>query len=290
MKRRALGRGLAALLPEPEEAQESGGLLDLDVNEIRINPRQPRLSFDEVALEELACSVREKGILQPLLVRKIHSETDDSVVYELIAGERRLRAAKRVELEKVPCRILDIDEKASLEIALLENIQREDLDVIEESKGYYQLIQEFSYTQEDLARRIGKSRSHIANVLRMLSLPEAVQAMVQAGQISPGHAKILAGLNEDFAEEIARIIVLKGLTVHKTAALVRAHRFKNSRMRNSLSAQPNDLADEALAISEQLSTLSGLRVELRLKKGEVVFFIKNTEELEQLIDRFSPQG
>ncbi len=183
------------------------------MEKITPNAHQPRLMFDEVLLEELAHSIREKGVLQPLLVRPLGQDA-----YEIIAGERRWRAAQLAGLHQVPCRILSIESHEMMEIGLLENIQRDDLNPLEEAKGYRYLMDHFSYTQEKLAHRLGKSRSHIGNMLRILALPASVQGWVSEGKMSFGHAKVLAGASNP--EALAQVVIDKDLTVRQTEALL----------------------------------------------------------------------
>ena len=188
----------------------------IPVSEIRPNPYQPRTNFDEEALRELTESIREHGVFTPVLIRK------SPVGYELIAGERRLRASKLAGLKEIPANVLEIDDRAMMEISILENVQREDLSVIEEAKGYQQLQERFGYTQEELSERIGKSRSHITNILRLLRLPEGIREDVNAGKISFGHARALLGCDDERKqEEIARRIVKEGLSVRETEKLVK---------------------------------------------------------------------
>jgi ParB family chromosome partitioning protein len=188
----------------------------MPIESIAPNPDQPRRAFDDSALDELAASIRERGILQPLIVRP---RPRGDATHEIVAGERRWRAAQRAQLHEVPVIVSDLDDTEALEIAIVENIQRADLTPVEEARGYRQLIDRFGHTQEQLARSLGKSRSHIANCMRLLSLPDEVLAHVEAGRLSAGHARALVPVNDPAA--LARQVVAKGLSVRQTEALAR---------------------------------------------------------------------
>ena len=226
-KRKSLGRGLGALLGDDdldlndfpgEEKKSSDKPADLvNINLIKASPFQPRTEFDEEALRALADSVKEKGVLQPLLVRKVGND------YELIAGERRLRASKLAGLSEVPVIVREMTDQEVLEVALVENLLRENLTAIEEAEGLQRLIDEFSHTQEALSKIIGKSRSHIANTLRLLTLPESVQNLVKEGKLSAGQARSLVGLEN--AEDLAQLIIKKDLNVRQVEELV--NKLKN---------------------------------------------------------------
>ncbi len=221
MKNKGLGRGLSALMadvhldePEPERSRPADRTLPVDA--IAPNPDQPRRSFDEAALDELAASIRERGILQPLIVRPRPS---GDATHEIVAGERRWRAAQRAQLHDVPVIISDLDDTEALEIAIVENIQRADLSPVEEARGYRQLIDRFGHTQEQLARSLGKSRSHIANLMRLLGLPDEVLAHLEAGRLTAGHARALVTATDPAA--LAREVVARGLSVRQAEALAR---------------------------------------------------------------------
>lgn len=221
MKNRGLGRGLSALMadvhldePAPERSRPADRTLPVDA--IAPNPDQPRRSFDEAALDELAASIRERGILQPLIVRPRPS---GDATHEIVAGERRWRAAQRAQLHDVPVIVSDLDDTEALEIAIVENIQRADLSPVEEARGYRQLIDRFGHTQEQLARSLGKSRSHIANLMRLLGLPDEVLAHLEAGRLTAGHARALVTATDPAA--LAREVVARGLSVRQAEALAR---------------------------------------------------------------------
>lgn len=225
-----LGRGLDSLfgqqnvtdiLEDIENGKDQRSQLMIPVSEIRPNPYQPRKIFNKEALEELSLSIQQHGVFTPILVKKSISG------YELITGERRWRASKMANLEEIPAIVVDFDDQQMMEVALLENVQREDLNVIEEAKAYEQLIQRLNYTQEQLAHRIGKSREHITNTLRLLRLPEEVQEKVTSKQLSMGHARALLGLkDEELMKKIAKQTVQQGLSVRKVEQLVKAQSQK----------------------------------------------------------------
>jgi ParB family chromosome partitioning protein len=227
-KRQALGRGLAALIPAAaaSDSEESApgrsgtSLRAVDIETIHPSGRQPRKRFDDARLNELAESIRSQGIIQPLVVR-----VRSAGGFELVAGERRWRAAQRAGLHQVPVIIREVAEAQAFEMALVENLQREDLNPIEEAEGYQRLVAEFGYTQESLAERVGKERSTVANALRLLKLPPSVRAMVVEGRLSMGHARALLGLENDAViERLARQTASRGLSVRQVEALVRRER------------------------------------------------------------------
>lgn len=210
------GEDVDAILNEISESSGEKNTFSLKIREIRPNPYQPRKNFDEEAMKELTDSIREHGVFQPVIVRKSLSG------YELIAGERRLRASKNAGLTEIPAIVVEMDDKDMMEISLLENIQREDLSVLEEAAAYQQLIEKLGYTQEELAKRVGKSRTHITNILRMRKLPAAIQKLVSEGKISFGHARALLGSeDEDLQTQIAGRIVREGLSVREVEKLLR---------------------------------------------------------------------
>ena len=225
-----LGRGLDSLfgqqnvtdiLEDIENGKDQRSQLMIPVSEIRPNPYQPRKIFNKEALEELSLSIQQHGVFTPILVKKSISG------YELITGERRWRASKMANLEEIPAIVVDFDDQQMMEVALLENVQREDLNVIEEAKAYEQLIQRLNYTQEQLAHRIGKSREHITNTLRLLRLPEEVQEKVTSKQLSMGHARALLGLkDEELMKKISKQTIQQGLSVRKVEQLVKAQSQK----------------------------------------------------------------
>lgn len=268
-QRQALGRGLSALL-DAYPLQEKESLSWLDPSVIVPNRLQPRMHFDEESLVNLTQSIKENGVLQPLLVQKT---ADDQ--YELIAGERRWRASQRAGLTSIPCRVMSFDEKSMLEVALLENIQRDDLNVLEEAQGYQLLLQRFSYTQEDLAQKLGKSRSHIANRLRLLSLPEDLKVMIKEEKISAGHAKALLSTEDPSA--LARKVIDEKLSVRSTE-----HHAKSKKEKSSGTA-----LEETAELSAQLSHLVGHDVVVHIDakgKSTLTVSLPSVQELEIFIE------
>jgi len=221
-RRSGLGKGLSALIPTEVTGDRTSALREVPISNIRPNPRQPRVNFDEETMSSLAASIKELGVLQPVLVRRIGSESSDE--FELIAGERRWRAARRAGLQTIPVLIQTSDDTHSLEQALVENLHRQDLNVLEEAAAYQQLIEEFGYTHEQVATRVGKSRTAVTNILRLLQLPSGVQRLLAEGQVSPGHARALLGTpDRGYQEVLARSAVAEGLTVRAIEELVREH-------------------------------------------------------------------
>ncbi|MBI3597322.1 MAG: ParB/RepB/Spo0J family partition protein [Nitrospirae bacterium] len=280
MQKKALGRGLDALfdraLPEGGAAAASSGrFLDLDIRKIIPNRYQPRKTFREQDLQELAASVRERGILQPVLVR-----TAEDGRYELIAGERRWRAAKLAGLEKIPAVLQEASDPDAVELALIENLQRQDLNPIETAKAYRRLIDEFRLTQEEVAKRVGKERSSVTNALRLLNLPSEIQEAVASDRLSVGHAKVLlslAGLQAQL--RMARRILRKGLSVR--AAEIAAKRAP-ARIRNGSAGIQNSLTEA----EERLMRYLGTRVRITMLNGggQVAIRYHNPPDLDRLLE------
>jgi len=276
-----LGRGLAALIgdatittsaPAPETGR---GVRRIPIEFLRPNQRNPRRSFDDEQLDSLADSIREKGVIQPILARPI-SQTPG--VYEIIAGERRWRAAQKAGLHEAPVIVVEASDKEALELAIVENVQRADLNAIEESLGYEQLITEFQYTQADLARVIGKSRSHIANTLRLLKLPETTKRLLMDGALSAGHARALLAFENP--EAMAQRSISEGLTVRELEQL--AQRDNTSRERRSGSRKQGHDKDPNVAdLERELSDLLGISVSIDAK-GEAGRVLIRYSSLEQL--------
>jgi len=270
--KKGLGRGLSSLIGETKK--------EIDINKISIsdlvsNKFQPRKLFDENSLQDLISSIKERGIIQPIIVRK---SNDDSSKYEIIAGERRWIAAQKAGLHEVPVVVTDVDDLKSLEFAIVENVQRDDLNAIEEARGYQRLIVEFSYDQEKVAQFIGKSRSHIANFLRLLSLPETVLTLVETKKLTPGHAKILVGLSN--AEFVAKKIVEKKLSVRQAENFVKIFKIKKQSPKN-----PKDANLQALETS--IVEKIGLNVLIKNKKnnsGSITFEYKEIDQLNKIIN------
>lgn len=289
-EKRALGRGLSALMGEiglsgaiPEASQANpvdGSFLKVPIELLRANPNQPRTVFDDKAIEELADSIRQKGIVQPLIVRALKGE---SATYEIVAGERRWRAAQLAQVRIVPVVVRSFDDQEVLEIAIIENVQREGLSAIEEASGYQQLITRFGRTQETIASALGKSRSHVANVLRLLTLPGEVQNMISSGTLSPGHARALITAADPVA--LAERVVGQGLSVRDTEALARhvAQAPRQTRPRRHKDADTRVLEDD-------LSANLGMSVVIDHRpggEGQIIIRYKSIEQLDQLCQLLS---
>jgi len=280
-----LGRGLAALIGDmaPIEAPRAadnanGGQRRLPVEFLIANRANPRRDFDSDQLDELTSSIREKGVMQPLLVRP----TTDPNQFEIIAGERRWRAAQRAGLHDVPVVVREVDDKEALELAIIENVQRVDLNPLEEAQGYEQLIEQFSYTQQDLAQVIGKSRSHVANTLRLLKLPREVRDMVTNGLLTAGHARTLITAEDPAA--IAREIVERGLSVREAEALSQRGVAKPAADKTPATHVERDA--DLVALEKRLSDAIGLKVAVAAKKdgsGTVQIGYRTLEQLDTVL-------
>jgi ParB family chromosome partitioning protein len=283
--RSRLGRGLAALIgdvgDEMGAIDRARGQRRVPVEFLRPSARNPRRSFAEEDLADLTASIRERGILQPMIVRSISGMID---AYEIIAGERRWRAAQRAGLHDVPVILVEADDREALEIAIVENVQRTDLNAIEEAAGYERLISEFSYTQNDLAKIIGKSRSHIANTLRLSKLPDSVRQMVSDGVVSAGHARALISVPEP--ERMAKKIVDEGLSVRDIERLVQVETRGESK---SVPAKPKlDKDPDTRAVEKALEEALGLSISIQHRPnggGEMRIGYKTLEQLEALCRR-----
>src|SRR5689334_17836493 len=276
-----LGKGLGALIPTPGISETQGGLQQIAVASIRPNRYQPRAHFDEEELGTLAESIRAVGVLQPILVRPIGDE------YELIAGERRWRAARRVGLQTVPALVRETDDTAALEQALVENLHRASLNSMEEAAGYQQLIEDFELTHEQVANRVGRSRSAVTNALRLLQLPPAVQRLVQEGQLDGGHARALLGSpDRAFQEQLARRTVKDGLSVRAVEEAVRAHQQEGAPPeRNPATAATRRLRPPGLLELEELLgdyLDTRVKVDMGSRKGRVVIEFSTLEDLERI--------
>jgi ParB family chromosome partitioning protein len=280
-----LGRGLAALIGDmaPIEAPRAadnanGGQRRLPVEFLIANRANPRRDFDSDQLDELTSSIREKGVMQPLLVRP----TTDPNQFEIIAGERRWRAAQRAGLHDVPVVVREVDDKEALELAIIENVQRVDLNPLEEAQGYEQLIEQFSYTQQDLAQVIGKSRSHVANTLRLLKLPREVRDMVTNGLLTAGHARTLITAEDPAA--IAREIVERGLSVREAEALSQRGVARPAADKTPATHVERDA--DLVALEKRLSDAIGLKVAVAAKKdgsGTVQIGYRTLEQLDTVL-------
>lgn len=283
-ERRRLGRGLAALLgdiAEPEiAAAERTGSKRVPIELVHPNPRNPRRSFREEDLAELAQSIREKGVVQPILVRPAKGAANH---YEIIAGERRWRASQRAGQHEIPVIIQEVSDKEALELAIIENVQRADLNPLEEAFGYEQLIAEFGYTQQDLGQVIGKSRSHVANTLRLMKLPEAVKDHLREGRLTAGHARALVGAQDP--EALAQKIVDDGLTVRDAEALAQAPKPIDA---PKMGRPKKDKDADTLALEKTLSDVLGLVVTIDHKAdgaGELKVRYRSLEQLDEICRR-----
>lgn len=291
-RKRGLGRGLSALLGE-EPAENRGAMApgsgparpasSLPVELMRPSPYQPRRHFDDEAFATLVESVRDKGVLQPVLVRR---DPNNDKRYEIVAGERRWRAAQQARLHEIPVVIRELSDRDTLEVALVENLQREDLTPLEEAEAYRRLMDEFGHTQEALAKAVGKSRSHVANMMRLLSLPKPVQRMLDEGEISAGHARTL--INAENPEELAREIQRRGLNVRQTEDLSR--KAKPTAARGVAAAGRAD--PNISALEHDLAEAVGLKVTVVAKAsgaGSMTIHFDSPEQLDEVIRRLKEE-
>jgi ParB family chromosome partitioning protein len=282
--RSRLGRGLAALIgdvgDESAALERTRSQRRVPIEFLKPNPRNPRRYFAEAELDELAASIRERGIIQPILVRTTRGAVDQ---YEIIAGERRWRAAQRAGMHDVPVVLLEVSDREALELAIIENVQRTDLNALEEANGYQALADEFKYSQDEIAKIVGKSRSHVTNTVRLLKLPEGVQDFIRAGKISPGHARALLGQPDPDA--LAQAIVAQGLSVRQAEAVVQERAAQAGK---ASTRRPRGEKDaDTLALEKRLSDALGLTVTIahRGKGGEMKIRYKTLEQLDEVIRR-----
>ena len=287
--KKRLGRGLAALIGDGDDGSEDVVLdnartyRQLPIEYIKTNPHNPRKSFTEEDIEDLANSIREKGVLQPIVVRPVAGRTN---LYEIVAGERRWRAAQRANLHDVPAIVRDFDDREALEIAIVENVQRTDLNAVEEAEGYNELIARFHYTQDQLSKVIGKSRSHIANTLRLMNLSPAILDHLRAGALTAGHARALLTSDLD-PEDLAARIIGQGLSVRDAERLAKAGKPKKAR--SAARASTTKDADTA-ALEKSLSEALGLKVAVTHKGpqgGEIRIAYSTLEQLDDVCRRLS---
>ncbi|MER2536707.1 MAG: ParB/RepB/Spo0J family partition protein [Rhizobiaceae bacterium] len=289
--KRRLGRGLAALIGEIDRAPSADAVetkpaadLNVPIEFVSPNPRNPRRHFDEADLSDLAQSIREHGIVQPVIVRN----GAEKGRYEIIAGERRWRAAQRAGLTAIPVLVREVNDRTALELAIIENVQRADLNPLEEAAGYQQLIDDHSYTQADLGQVIGKSRSHVANTLRLLKLPETVRTMVADGQLTAGHARTLITVEDP--ERLARRIVDEGLSVRQAETLSQAPAAEAKPAGSSVQVKDAD----TLALEKLLSDFTGLKVSIAHRQGgnagEIRIAYRTLEQLDDLCRRLQTAG
>ena len=270
--KKGLGRGLSSLIGE---TKIEVNINKISISDLKSNKFQPRKLFDENSLEELTNSIKERGIIQPIIVRK---SSDENLKYEIIAGERRWLAAQKAGLHEVPVVITNVDDLKSLEFAIIENVQRNDLNAIEEARGYQRLIEEFSYDQDKVSAFIGKSRSHITNFFRLLTLPKSVLKLIELKKLTPGHAKILVGLNN--AESVAYKIVEKNLSVRQAESFVKIFKRKKQSLKSS---KDSNLQALESSIVEKI----GLNVLIKNKKnntGSLVVEYKDLDQLNRIIE------
>lgn len=296
-KNRRLGRGLSSLLGEVEtedyaatDADSPGkpagrdGVRTLPIELIRPNPDQPRKRIGEAELEALAESIAEKGVVQPILVRPV----ENGEAYEIVAGERRWRAAQKARLHDIPALVRELTDKETLEIGIVENVQRSDLNPVEEAHAYRQLIERFGHTQDDVARAVSKSRSHVANMVRLLALPEPVLTSLANGEISTGHARAIASAPDP--EALVRMIVDKGLSVREAERLARdAQAGKGGDTRAAKASGPADKDADTRALETDIASRLGLAVDIRhgSKGGEIRVQYKTLEQLDDVCRRLS---
>ena len=286
-KRKTLGRGLNALFGEQDDSGDRSApasaksATTLPVDVLSPSPLQPRKHFDETSLDELASSIREKGILQPLLVRP-----DPNVAgrYEIIAGERRWRAAQRAQVHDVPVLVRELTDSEVLEVALIENLQRQDLSPVEEGRGYQRLIDDFAHTQEEISEIVGKSRTHVANMLRLLNLPDGVLRLIDDGKLSAGQAKPLIGLKN--AEALAHKISRRGLSARQSERLAKGH----GKTKRVMLRAEKDADTRALEITLENATGYSVDISFDGKSGKVAIAYANLEQLDDIVKRLSTGG
>ena len=288
-KKKALGKGLAALLGDEELAvntdrsadQSSSAPQSVAIESVKTGEFQPRREFDQQALEDLAASIKANGIIQPILVRPLSSESGQ---YEIVAGERRWRAAQLAQLHEIPVLIRELDDQRTLEIAIVENIQREDLNPLEEAEGYLRLAEAFSYTQEKISEISGKSRPHVANMMRLVQLPKSVREMLQDGRLSAGHARaLLPALNP---EKLAQAVVNLSLNVRQTEALVKKEGLPSNEKSKDQADKPKQ-DPNIRQFEKDLEGLLGLKVEVLSKgaKGVLSLHYQSLDQLENIVDK-----
>ena len=283
--RTRLGRGLAALIGDvgaESSVERPRGQRKLPITSLRPNPRNPRRAFADADLDELAASLRERGIIQPIIARPARSSSD---VYEIIAGERRWRAAQRAGLHEVPVVIIEATDAEALQLAIVENVQRADLNPLEEAEGYRSLIRDFSHSQDDVARMVGKSRSHVANTLRLQTLPDRVREHIHSGRLSAGHARALVGHHD--AERLAEEIVTRGLNVRQVEEVAREIGKKKGRQQKTGHKARAAKNADTLALEKRLSDALGLAVSVdhRKRGGALTIRYRSLDQLDEMVRR-----
>ena len=275
-KKPALGRGLDAILIDNDEQKEQNGVSVVRLSEVEPNPEQPRKAFENEPLESLAESIAQHGIIQPIVVRR-HGD-----MYMIITGERRWRAARMAGLSEVPVMIIEADDKKAAELALVENIQRQDLNPVEEAQAYADLIEEYSYTQEEISKKVGRSRSSIANALRLLDLPEKVLEKLAQGEISEGHAKVLLGIKEsEKLEKAAEAVVSRELSVRETEKLVKSLNEKKEEPEERVVYD----VDHTKALEQKVQSIIGHRVKIvqNGKKSSINIGFSDNDDLQKIL-------
>ena len=279
MKRNVLGRGLGALIDDADKMQQSAGITEIELSKIEANPFQPRSKFDEEALNELAASIKEIGLIQPITIRKIADEK-----YQIIAGERRLRAAQIAGLESIPAYIRKAKDEGMLEMALVENIQREDLDSIEIALSYQRLMDELEFTQEELSTRVGKKRSTIANYLRLLKLPAIIQKGIIDRQISMGHARAIITIeNSETQIQLFNQIIKYGYSVRKVEDIVRG--LNEAKIEDN-KGRTLKYPKEYQGIKKQLDSIFNSKIDFSMNekgKGKIVIPFKSAKDLDRIV-------
>ncbi len=277
MENRALGKGLSALIPDKAPVKKGEAVAYLKTNQIQYNSYQPRTHYDDEKLEDLKSSIKEKGVLQPILVRSKEGH------YEVVAGERRLRAARAIGMEEIPVIVKEVSDQEALVVALVENIQREELNPIEEAQAFKRLIEEFQYTQDKVAEAVGKDRSTISNLLRLLKLPAEIQKSVYDGQLSVGHARALLSLElADEQKRLFELVIKKGLSVRELEELVKPGSQAVSCPEKG--KKPKD--HETAAVEQDLQRVLGTKVALHhnRKKGKIVIEYYSLDDLDRILD------
>ena len=287
---RGLGKGLGALLGDAALQSQEGGSLSLPISQVEPGVKQPRKRFDEDSLHDLADSIRTHGVIQPLTVRRLSSG-----YYQIIAGERRWRAAKLAGLREIPAVIIEADDRKVMELGLIENLQREDLNPIEEANGYHVLIDEYGMTQEEVAKRVGKSRPAVANALRLLALPDAVHQLLEEGKLSAGHARaILSVPSGELQKKLAQKVIAEDLSVRQTEALAKRLAAAAEDEAHGIPPQsaPDPMKIYRDAAAKELSTRWGRKVSITMgpKKGRLEFEFYDDEDLTQLLDLLESVG
>jgi ParB family chromosome partitioning protein len=288
--RRGLGRGLSALLEETEtavtpEGRRAAGVQDLPIDLVKRNAEQPRRHFDAEDLAELAASIRERGVIQPIIVRPLPGGNGE---YQIIAGERRWRASQMAGLHAIPALVRELDDLEVMEIALIENIQRADLNALEEARGYAAMVKRFNRSHDMIAGIVGKSRSHVANTMRLMRLPQSVQDHLEAGDLTAGHARALLDLEN--AEALAEEVIKRGLNVRQTEALAKRQKAPPAGAAKAAQAETKD--PDTRALESDLADVLGLKVDIRDAggAGEVRIAYRSLEQLDDLCRRLSRPG